>query len=187
MTLLKLIAAAPSRAAPLAALRRAAGTSARLLVVFLRGGYDAANLLVPVSSSFYYEARPNIAMPQPGAAPNAAIALDADWALHPALRDSLLPLYQKGELAFVPFAGTARSLAQPLRDAGHDRARPGARRRAQLPVGLSQPAATVLSARPRAIAFTDQLPLVFRGELQIPNMALQAAARSRPSTHARPR
>jgi uncharacterized protein (DUF1501 family) len=25
----------------------------RLLVVFLRGGYDAANLLVPTASSFY--------------------------------------------------------------------------------------------------------------------------------------
>ena len=26
----------------------------RLLVVFLRGGYDCANLLVPVASDFYY-------------------------------------------------------------------------------------------------------------------------------------
>jgi uncharacterized protein (DUF1501 family) len=26
----------------------------RLLVVFLRGAYDAANILVPVSSDFYY-------------------------------------------------------------------------------------------------------------------------------------
>ena len=33
----------------------AAPDSPRLLVVFLRGAYDAANLLVPTSSSFYYE------------------------------------------------------------------------------------------------------------------------------------
>jgi uncharacterized protein (DUF1501 family) len=34
----------------------------RFLLVFLRGGYDAASLLVPVSSSFYYSVRPNIAI-----------------------------------------------------------------------------------------------------------------------------
>ena len=45
----------------------------RLLVVFLRGAYDAANLLVPTSSSFYYESRPNIAI-----AKSAALPLDAD-------------------------------------------------------------------------------------------------------------
>ena len=28
------------------------------------------------------------------------------WGLHPALKDSMLPLWQKGQLAFVPFAGT---------------------------------------------------------------------------------
>ena len=103
---LKLIAAAPLLAAPVR-LYAAAGGSARLLVVFLRGGYDACNALVPISSSFYYEARPNIAVPRPGTAVNAAIALDGYWGLHPVLRSSLLPLYQKGELAFVPFAGTA--------------------------------------------------------------------------------
>ena len=52
----------------------------RLLVVFLRGAYDAANLLVPTSSSFYYEARPNIAIARKDALP-----LDADWGLAPAV------------------------------------------------------------------------------------------------------
>src|SRR4051794_17157171 len=84
----------------------AAGTRSRVLVVFMRGGYDAANVLVPLGSAFYYEARPDIAVPRPGSAANAAIVLDADWALHPVLRNSLLPLYEKGQLAFVPFAGT---------------------------------------------------------------------------------
>ena len=76
------------------------------LLVFLRGGYDAANLLVPVSSSFYYEARPTIAVPRPGGGAAAALALDTDWGLHPALRDSVYPLFQQGQAAFVPFAGT---------------------------------------------------------------------------------
>src|SRR6202007_412945 len=40
----------------------AAPGDARLLLVFLRGGYDAANVLVPISSRFYFEARPSIAI-----------------------------------------------------------------------------------------------------------------------------
>ena len=77
----------------------------KLLVVFLRGGYDCANVLVPVSSSYYYESRPNIAIARPGADSATAVALDADWGLHPALRESILPLWSAGQAAFVPFAG----------------------------------------------------------------------------------
>ena len=84
----------------------AASQSPRLLVVFLRGGYDAANLLVPITSDFYYASRPNIAIARPGPAADAALPLDADWGLHPALRDSIYPLWQRGQVAFVPFAGT---------------------------------------------------------------------------------
>ena len=79
----------------------------RLLLVFLRGGYDCASLLVPAASPFYAEARPTIAIPRPGAAADAALPLDADWALHPATRDSLHRLWLERQLAFVPFAGTA--------------------------------------------------------------------------------
>src|ERR1700761_631391 len=68
----------------------------RLLVVFLRGAYDAANILVPVSSDFYYASRPNIAI-----ARDAALPLDSDWGLHPALKDSILPLWQQKQIAFI--------------------------------------------------------------------------------------
>jgi uncharacterized protein (DUF1501 family) len=79
----------------------------RTLVVFLRGAYDAANVVIPVSSDFYYQSRPNLAIPRPGSAsPDAAVSLDPDWGLHPALKESLLPLWEKKQLAFVPFAGT---------------------------------------------------------------------------------
>ena len=60
-------------------------TGPRFLMVFLRGGYDSTNLLVPYSSAYYYEARPNIAIPKPDPASNTtALALDGDWALAPA-------------------------------------------------------------------------------------------------------
>ena len=38
---------------------------AKFLLVFLRGGYDAANVVIPVGSDFYYESRPTIALPKP--------------------------------------------------------------------------------------------------------------------------
>src|SRR5271154_4544988 len=82
-------------------------TQTRLLVVFLRGAYDAASLLVPVSSDFYYASRPTIAIARPDPAnPNAARPLTAEWGLHPALAPSILPLWRKGQVAFAPYAGT---------------------------------------------------------------------------------
>ena len=145
----------------------------KLLVIFLRGGYDAANLLVPSSSSFYYAARPNIAVPRPGSEVGGAVAIDSDWALHPAAAAALMPLFEKKHLAFVPFAGTddmSRShfetqdsieLGQPL----------GGERNFQS--GFLNRLVSVLSGNAHGMAFTDQLPLVFRGEVQVPNMALR--------------
>src|SRR5574337_1756797 len=70
----------------------------KFVLVFLRGAYDAANALVPYASDFYYESRPHLAVPKPGSGSQAAIALDSEWALHPALRESMLPLWGRREL-----------------------------------------------------------------------------------------
>jgi uncharacterized protein (DUF1501 family) len=152
------------------------------LLVFLRGGYDAANLLVPVSSSFYYEARPTIAVARPGSSAAAALALDADWGLHPALRDSLYPLWERCEIAFVPFAGsrdTSRShfetqdgieLGQPLE--GTRNYRSGF---------MNRLAGTLRGAA--AMAFTERVPLAMQGEVQVANTVLRAL--SRPAVDAR--
>jgi uncharacterized protein (DUF1501 family) len=144
----------------------------RTLVVFLRGAYDAANVVIPVSSAFYYESRPTIAVPKPGTnSPDAAIALTPEWGLHPALKDSLLPLWQKKQLAFVPFAGTddlTRShfetqdtieLGQPVQGGRNYNS------------GFMARLASVLT-RTKPIAYTEQLPLVFRGGPAIPNIAI---------------
>ena len=81
--------------------------SPRFLLVFLRGGYDCNNLLVPTGSDFYYESRPTLAIARPDPSnPNSALPLDSHWGLNPVLRDSIYPLWQKKQLAFVPFAGT---------------------------------------------------------------------------------
>ncbi|MEC5217889.1 uncharacterized protein (DUF1501 family) [Actimicrobium sp. GrIS 1.19] len=148
-------------------------TDARLLVVFLRGGYDAANVVVPVASPFYYEARPNIAIAKPSDDLRSALSLNSDWGLHPALRDSIHPMFKAGEVAFIPFAGTddiSRShfetqdtieLGQPA--TGTRNYRSGF---------LNRLAATLNGTN--GMAFTDQLPLIFQGQVAVPNTALKS-------------
>jgi uncharacterized protein (DUF1501 family) len=156
-------------------------TDARLLVVFLRGAYDAANVVIPIGSDFYYHSRPTLAIPRPGS--NAgkpgleAVSLDSNWGLHPALRDSVLPLWQHKQLAFIPFAGTddlTRShfetqdtieLGQPISGTRNFQS------------GFMARLSGILT-RSRPIAFTDQLPLIFRGgDAPIPNLGLNSVGK----------
>ncbi|MDJ0976888.1 MAG: DUF1501 domain-containing protein, partial [Planctomycetota bacterium] len=55
-----------------------------LVVLFLRGGQDALNTLVPYTDGKYYDMRPNIAVPAPGEE-RGAIDLDGTFGLNPAL------------------------------------------------------------------------------------------------------
>lgn len=152
-------------------------TDARLLVIFLRGGYDAINIVVPTYSDFYYQSRPTIAIARPDLAnPNAALPLDSEWSLHPALRDSLYPLWARKQFAVVPFAGTedmTRShfatqdtieLGQPVGGSRNYRS------------GFMGRLAQELSGG-RPIAFTTQPPLVFQGTTTIPNIAIASVGR----------
>jgi uncharacterized protein (DUF1501 family) len=145
----------------------------RLLLVFLRGGYDCASLLVPAASPFYAEARPTIAIPRPGAAADAALPLDADWALHPATRDSLHRLWLERQLAFVPFAGTADTSRSHFEtqdgiELGLADGRGGDRRS-----GFLNRLAAAIGSGVAPIAFADRLPVAFRGELAVPNLAVR--------------
>src|SRR5262245_33366727 len=84
---------------------QAAGSSGKVLVqVFLRGGCDGLNMVVPYGDPEYYNLR--------GASGNAGIAiesgavakLDSYFGLHPALAP-LKPLYDGGRLAFLHAVG----------------------------------------------------------------------------------
>ena len=146
---------------------------ARFLLVFLRGGYDSTNVVIPYASSFYYEARPTIAIAKPDVAvASGAVALDGDWALAPALRDTIGAMYLQRQVAFVPFAGTddlSRShfetqdsieLGQPVNSARNYRS------------GFLARLSETLVGCP-AIAFTDALPLAFQGSTPVPNQSLR--------------
>ncbi len=174
--LLKLGATFALGASLSARLYAAPNAPAKLLVVFLRGGYDANNLLVPIASSYYFDMRPNIAIARPGSGPDAALSLDSNWGLHPALRSSMYPLFTRNEAAFVAFCGTddlSRShfetqdsieLGQPLN--GPHNYRSGF---------LNRLVAELTGSRP--IAFTDHLPLALHGDKDIPNLALRGLGR----------
>jgi uncharacterized protein (DUF1501 family) len=152
----------------------APANSPRFLFVFLRGGYDCNNFLVPYSSDFYYESRPTLAIAKPGANnPNAVIPLDANWGLNPVVRDAIYPLWQKKQIAFIPFAGTddlSRShfetqdnieRGEPAGTSGNFRS------------GFLARLSSQLTGVP-AIAFTNSLPLSFQGASKdIPNISLK--------------
>lgn len=77
-----------------------------LIVVFLRGGADALNMIVPHGEDAYYQARPRLAIPRPDAnADGRALDLDGFFGLHPALAP-LLPLFQGGGLSAVHATGS---------------------------------------------------------------------------------
>ena len=145
----------------------------RLLVIFLRGAYDAANVVIPISSDFYYQSRPTLAIAKPNKADdNAALPLDRDWGLHPALKEALYPIYQQKQLAFVPFAGTddlSRSHFETQDTIELGQSTNGSRNyRSGF---MSRLAEQLANSHP--MAFTDQLPLAFHGgNASIPNMAL---------------
>src|SRR5580698_5591909 len=165
--LLKLGSAALASAGAAGRLFAAPLSGPRFLMVFLRGGYDSTNLLIPYSSTYYYEARPTIAIPRPDLqSKTSALALNAEWALAPAVRDTLGGLYLQKQAAFIPFAGTddlSRShfetqdsieLGQPSN--GTRNYRSGF---------LGRLSDTLIGASDSAppIAFTDALPLAFEG------------------------
>lgn len=81
---------------------RAAATGRTLVVVFLRGGCDGLNMLVPHGEDAYYSLRPSLGIAPPSAG-NALSALDLDgfFGLHPSM-SALHGLYQNGWVAALP-------------------------------------------------------------------------------------
>ena len=79
-----------------------------LIYIFQRGAADGLNLVVPYADSNYYANRPNLAIPAPGSASDAAIDLDGFFGLNPDL-SALLPMYESGDLAMIHACGSLDS------------------------------------------------------------------------------
>ena len=177
------LAGALSGAAALATARvwatPGAGAGGKFVLVFLRGACDWLSVLVPYAEPFYYEARPRISIPAPDAAnPGAAIPLDSRWGLHPALRESLLPMWKAGQLGFVPFSGAgflnrSHFQAQDLIELGQP-----VNGTIDYNSGFMNRLAAELArgGRSGAISFTPQLPLAFKGPVTVRNQAVKRIA-----------
>lgn len=152
-------------------------TDQRFLMIFLRGGYDAINVVIPTYSDFYYASRPTIAIARPDPTnPNAALPLDGRWSLHPALKDSIYPLWQRKQITFIPFAGTddltrSHFETQDTIELGQPVSRPRNYRSGF----MGRLARELADSRP--IAFTTQPPLAFQGPITVPNLAVASVTK----------
>ena len=71
-----------------------------IVKIFLRGGQDQLNTIVPYRDKTYYGIRPTISIPEVDSIP-----LDNQWAFHPAL-EPLKPWFDKGRVAAVVNSGS---------------------------------------------------------------------------------
>ena len=80
-----------------------------LIVLFLRGGADGLNVIIPHGDDDYYRLRPTLALPRPNnkteMANVRAVDLDGFFGLHPALAP-LYPLYKEGKFAPIHAVGS---------------------------------------------------------------------------------
>jgi uncharacterized protein (DUF1501 family) len=80
-----------------------------LVVVFLRGGMDGLNVVLPIAGAdrgHYETARPDLKVPVTGA--GAALNLDGQFGLHPSMA-SLYDVYQSNHLSIVLAAGLSEA------------------------------------------------------------------------------
>ncbi|KAB2903774.1 MAG: DUF1501 domain-containing protein [Anaerolineae bacterium] len=76
-----------------------------LVCIFLRGGADSLNIIVPFGDDDYYKARPTLAIPRPDSrAENRVLQLDDFFGLNPDMK-ALAPLFTGGHLAAIHAVG----------------------------------------------------------------------------------
>lgn len=133
-----------------------------LVVIFLRGGMDGLNFLVPYGDPAYSGLRKNIGIARPGQ-PGGAVDLDGFFGLHPKAA-ALAPLFRAGEAAAlhaVGYDGNTRSHfeEQDTWETGQA----GSTLRAD--GWLNRHLLTSTGHGPlRAVALGDSLPRILRGE-----------------------
>ena len=76
-----------------------------LICIFLRGGADTLNMVVPYADDDYYRNRPTLSIARPGKGKDAAIRLDDFYGFHPAMKP-LEPLFKQGRLGIVQAVGS---------------------------------------------------------------------------------
>ncbi len=150
--------------------------SARLVVVILRGALDGLAAVPPHGDSSYAGLHRNLAIAPPGSA-DGALALDALFGLHPAL-GFLHERYLGGELVVF------QAVASPYRDRSHFDGQTVLENGLTHPVGtadgwlnralVSLAPRTYAGGAERAVAISQNVPLILRGEAPVLSKSLEA-------------
>lgn len=98
----ELLARTASHAAP------AVSPGKTLVVIFMRGGADGLNLVIPYGDPFYSKLRRSLAISRPSAGENSAIDLDGYFGLHPRLAP-IAPFFQSGLAVAAHAVGYAQN------------------------------------------------------------------------------
>ncbi len=152
---------------PLSVFADPAGKSARrgktLVVVFLRGGADGLNLIVPFADPGYAKLRRSIAIAPPGAE-GGALDLDGSFGIHPRLH-ALVPHFASGLAVAAHAVGHARNTRSHFEEqdvwetgvVGNTMASDG---------WVNRHLATCAGNGPiRAVAIGDTLPRIMQGKV----------------------
>ena len=134
-----------------------------LVFVFLRGGADGLNLVVPHGDPDYYKLRDWIAVPRPGEE-NGALELDGTFGLHPWAAE-LLPHFESGVGLAVHAVGRARATRSHFEE--RDVWETGVVENTMRSEGwLNRHLQTSEGHGPvRAVSFGDALPRVLHGDV----------------------
>jgi uncharacterized protein (DUF1501 family) len=149
--------------APFATIAHAANTEARFVLVILRGGLDGLAAVPPYGDVQYRALRSSLALDAPGS-DGGALKLNGLFGLHPSLTN-LHAMYGAGELSVL------HAVATPYRERSHFDAQKvleaGSTTAGNADTGWLNRALTELRKRGDqrdAIALSESLPLVLRGE-----------------------
>ena len=136
-----------------------------LVAIYLRGGADSLNTIVPYSDPLYYQHRPNIAVPRDGDPNLQVIPLNKQFGLHPNMAP-LLPLFERGVMAPIINVGSPHPTRSHF-DAQDfmERAAPGVR---QITEGWLNRFLTMTRSNDdsdiRALSLQSTLPRSLRGQ-----------------------
>lgn len=140
-----------------------------LVTVFMRGGADGLNIIVPYAEDAYHRRRPNLRIPGPNdrtaAAAARAIDLDGFFGMNPAMAP-LVPHWQNGIVSFVHAIGSADQTrshfeAMLTMERGQPNDTTGAASGwLARHLSTSEP---VKSSPLRAVAFSSTMPDILRG------------------------
>lgn len=169
-------ALAASAAFPSALFAHTAGSS-RLVVMILRGALDGLAAVPPYGDPYYLPLHRELAIAAPGGA-DGALALDGTFGLHPSL-SFLHERFAAGELIIF------NAVASPYRDRSHFDGQNVLENGLAKPIGSADGwlnrAVSALSRGPasskdRAVAVSQNVPLILRGEAAVLSKSPQVNA-----------